>query len=847
VRVPAPPKAKGPKKRPVRSDETFFGDSPNPFGDESSAVPKPKRREVSAFEELGFRSSGAEATVPAANPPRVKAPRPARPGRVGPPRASRPASPREVTLDVGRDDFLAKGPRAAAAARAGAPESPKRSEPPQPQPQAERAPHRRKKKDRPAPVPGPGGGLTESLIGQTVGGCRIEKFLGQGGMGAVFLGTQLDLQRHVAFKVLAEHLTQDPKQVEQFFREARALARLEHPNIVTIYSVGKDEGVHFLLMQLVTGGSLKDWVKRNGKPSLEQACDFVRQIAKGLGEAHSKGIIHRDIKPDNVLVADGPTLKITDFGLARMDEDAGGLGFATGKIVGTPHFMSPEQIDGRKVDLRTDIYALGATFYKLLTGQYPFRGDSAVEVLLMHVNDALMPPSEVVPEIPEPISRLCCRMMAKDPDERFATIEDLERGFEAALSGQQVEGQALTDRPAVGPTVSVFTDGAGNAVAMGQLFRPTEVGRPKSFYVLAATLLLGFVLVGAVAFGPLHDKLFSSAAAVEPGSEPSPLDAVSARRREGIERLLAEKNFAAAQQEYLDIATLYPAAADVAGGKAQFMSELAVAEADRRVEAAEALRAARQHHAAFEALLSFPDGARELGADEKIDFALEELAADLLMARQLAYLPLGRFEAGEEGSLMNPKREEHAGGIYVDAYEVTNASFADFLAACPDQPAPAGWSGRTPPAGTDQLPVTGVTVGQAVAYAKNKGGRLLTPAEWEKAARGADGAKWPWGNGRDGLACNWRGAERGGPTRPGTFERDRSSIGAFDLAGNVAELTAGPRPGTGGATAADRVVLASGGGFKSAQLENTRGAFFVEIDDTTSDSGLGFRCAYPVK
>ncbi|MGH7293748.1 MAG: serine/threonine-protein kinase, partial [Polyangiaceae bacterium] len=253
-----------------------------------------------------------------------------------------------------------------------------------------------------APLEEPATAGADPFIGKTLGGARLERLIGKGGMGSVYRATQLDLERPIAVKILSPALVSSPVQVQQFFREAKALAKLEHANIVTIYSVGKDEDVHFILMQLVEGGSLEGRLRWSGRLSIEQACGFFEQAAKGLEDAHQKGIVHRDVKPENMLVA-GEVLKVTDFGLARFMTDLAS-GFS-GQIVGTPWYMSPEQIDGREVDARTDIYALGATFYYLLTGERPFTADTPVEILLKHVNDRLIPPHERRSEVPEALSR----------------------------------------------------------------------------------------------------------------------------------------------------------------------------------------------------------------------------------------------------------------------------------------------------------------------------------------------------------------------------------------------------------------------------------------------------------
>jgi formylglycine-generating enzyme required for sulfatase activity len=689
------------------------------------------------------------------------------------------------------------------------------------------------------------------LTGQELGGCEVVKLLGRGGMGSVYLAHQIDLERDVAIKVLSPKLTDDARQVEQFFREAKALARVEHRNIVTIYQVGSDADVHFLVMQLVTGGSLGDLLKAQKRLEVEQACDCVVQVARGLGAAHKAGIIHRDVKPDNVLLAQdahGPVMKVTDFGLARVEGDGGA--FTTGKIVGTPYYMSPEQIDSSKVDLRTDIYALGATFYHLITGQPPFDGETAVDILLSHVNDPLIPPRELRRSIPEGISNVICKMLAKDPAERYADMAELLDDLDRAREGEEVE-----------VNVAKVTEGRGSSSGgyalkdlqpMASLLEPILIERPRSLRVLAVGLAAALVVAVGVGVGPVKELLADDepAPAIE---ERLPRHELEARQAlgsllSGIGGLELRERLAA----FEDLVRAHPdteAARDAAARAAAARTELENLTrglADAALAESKELAAADHHGHAIEVLLAVPDYVNEMGLAPGIAEA-ERSLREQLAERGLAYVPEGSFRAGDAGRTTGANREREAwtAGFYIDVHEVSNAEYAEFVRSGGE--APATWSGDTPPDGAGDLPVTGVTLAQARAYAAYRGKRLPTALEWEKAARGLEGARFPWGDAEMPDACNWAGAGEPRPAPVGSFPLDKSPWGCRDMAGNVAELTVGPGLGDGRVPPEEAAVWVRGGSHGTGSLANCRAAFFYDGADADGHPLVGFRCAASVE
>jgi serine/threonine protein kinase len=281
-----------------------------------------------------------------------------------------------------------------------------------------------------------------------IGHYRIVAELGRGGMGIVYKAHEESLNRFVAIKVLGEHLTEDPDQVERFLREARSAASLNHPNIVQIYAVSEDDGRHFFAMEYVSGSSLQQILRSSGPLDPIQVARIALQTASGLRAAHEQGIIHRDIKPANLLIDDRGLVKIADFGLALVTSGVSRL-TATGMFMGTPGYLSPEQCLDQDPDHRTDIYSLGVTLYEALSGKVPFTADSPLALLRQIVE--VEPPNlgELKPDVDPELRTIVARMMAKDRDRRVSScaelIDELEKFLEACgASGNLVERVAAS-------------------------------------------------------------------------------------------------------------------------------------------------------------------------------------------------------------------------------------------------------------------------------------------------------------------------------------------------------------------------------------------------------------------
>ncbi|HVF28190.1 MAG TPA: protein kinase [Pyrinomonadaceae bacterium] len=277
------------------------------------------------------------------------------------------------------------------------------------------------------------------MVGNTIGSYRIERKLGEGGMGAVYMGTDMMLEREVAIKALRSELASQPPVVERFRSEAVTLAKLNHPNIATLYSFFRQGDEFFMVLEYVRGVTLHQLITSQGALPPEQALHLFRQMLDGIHHAHNSGIIHRDIKPGNVMLTETGTLKVLDFGIARI------LGAArmtkAGHLVGTVEYMSPEQVRGLEMDARSDIYALGILLYEMLTGRVPFLIENEFELMKAQIEQQPPPPRELNPAIPPEVEAVILRALAKDPNERYQTAGE----FRAALPDAGIAPSAALD------------------------------------------------------------------------------------------------------------------------------------------------------------------------------------------------------------------------------------------------------------------------------------------------------------------------------------------------------------------------------------------------------------------
>ncbi|MFP3905718.1 MAG: Stk1 family PASTA domain-containing Ser/Thr kinase [Acidimicrobiales bacterium] len=291
---------------------------------------------------------------------------------------------------------------------------------------------------------------------------ELHRQIARGGMADVFLARDRLLDRPVAVKVLFSQFATDPAFVERFRREAQSAANLNHPHITSVFDWGEEGGTYFIVMEFVDGRSLADILRSEGMLHPDRAADIATDVAAALSFAHRNGVVHRDIKPGNILVTPSGQVKVTDFGIARAFGSSTDANLTqTGSVMGTATYFSPEQAQGRPVDPRSDLYSLGVVLYEMLASRPPFSGDSAVSTAYMHVQERAEPPSSVNPRIPPAMDAICMRLLAKDPNDRYPSAEDLRADLRRFREGQQVlAGGGVPAAAAAAPAAAAAAPGA---------------------------------------------------------------------------------------------------------------------------------------------------------------------------------------------------------------------------------------------------------------------------------------------------------------------------------------------------------------------------------------------------
>jgi eukaryotic-like serine/threonine-protein kinase len=366
-----------------------------------------------------------------------------------------------------------------------------------------------------AQAPGPVEGLQARLQRIVAGEYQIERMLGRGGMGMVFLAQDLTLERQVAIKVLPPDFSAEPQVIKRFQQEAKTAAKLDHPNIIPIYRVESAEGLNFFVMKFISGTSLEDVLESKQPLSYDYVQRVLWEAACALGHAHSRKVVHRDVKPANIMFDHDGRVMLTDFGISKALQSAGGL-TGTGMIVGTPHYMAPEQAKGQPVDGRADQYSLGIVGYRLLAGSLPFSGDSVHTILYKHIFEPAPKVSALRPGIPRSLTEPIQRSLSKEPSDRFPSME----AFAAAIWPEQpvpTAGKSTprSRRPAAPESVSTDTPTehvAATADATTPLPTPSaplpatvRMAR-RSKVPLAALVVLALVATGVAGYLGLRGR-----------------------------------------------------------------------------------------------------------------------------------------------------------------------------------------------------------------------------------------------------------------------------------------------------------------------------------------------------
>ncbi|HEX8491885.1 MAG TPA: bifunctional serine/threonine-protein kinase/formylglycine-generating enzyme family protein [Pyrinomonadaceae bacterium] len=628
------------------------------------------------------------------------------------------------------------------------------------------------------------------MIGQIVGSYKIIEKIGEGGMGAVFKGVDMMLEREVAVKVLRPELASQPQVVERFRSEAVTLAKLNHPNVAILYSFFRQSSYFFMVLEYVKGQTLDKIIEARGAMSCEQAIPLFCQMLEGIEHAHRFGIIHRDIKPANMMLTEGGLLKVLDFGIARV------LGSArltrAGHLIGTIEYMSPEQVRGLETDARSDIYSLGMVLYEMLTGRVPFASNSEFELMKAQVEQTPPPPREFAPHIPEDIEWAILCATAKDPEKRFQTAS----AFRAAIVDS-----LITDSPATArllPPSYGWDTGRLNAspiaVAPSSQERSAKLPQPTRMAGSGDTL-------------------------------PTP----SATPTNSLQTVRKHKLF-------------WPLLGGVVLllGISTIVLLLALAEGARGSSGT-----ATESQNIIEAQLTHVKAKTLADA---------EAAINTTPPPGMAYVPGGEFMMGRDMSnggdeYESPAHRVSVNPFFMDIYEVTCEDYDKFIKAT-GHAAPPGWTGGKYAEGASRKPVTGVTWVDANAYAKWAGKRLPTEEEWEFAARGTDGRLYPWGNEwQDDLAN--AGSKNKGMVDVGEY-KGASPFGVFDMVGNAWEWTTNDFEGYPGGQVTEKksglkVIRGGywGSAIKTAATTTYRAGLAVSGEKDYGNTG--FRCVKDIR
>jgi formylglycine-generating enzyme required for sulfatase activity/tRNA A-37 threonylcarbamoyl transferase component Bud32 len=684
------------------------------------------------------------------------------------------------------------------------------------------------------------------LTGVTIGQYQVVEEIGQGGMATVYKARQSSLDRYVAIKILKSDLAKTKGFVTRFEREARTIARLRHRNILTIFDYGHEDDLFYLVMEYVGGGTLK---QRLGWPQdMNYAVNIVSQVGNALAHAHKQGMIHRDVKPGNILMVEEDWPLLSDFGLAKMVQDSLRLTLS-GASVGTPQYMSPEQAQSLPVDQRSDIYSLGVVLYEAVTGQPPFGIDSPMAIILKHISDPVTPPHNFRSDLPEDIERVILKSLAKDMAKRYQKMEDfLDELHEAAnfngshrnhvpvesngppMIFEPIPVTSVTPRPAPKRTFPFIRSVIRIAVLVALILTLLLFKDSTASIVSALTNAIATVSTGllATASPPLAGMSNPLATPSGPAAKPSPTVAITSPTATAATSLPSELTPPTPESSPTPTPSPSPAATTTPTPSLPQI-EVRVWETDNA---------------------------------------------------EMVFVPAGEFAMGSDelGDDEQPIHRVYLDDFWIDRYEVTNERFARFVAEADYQTdaekANWGWvrvgseweavSGadwrhpRGPSSGIEDKmdhPVVLVSWNDADTYCRWSGKRLPTEAQWEKAARGPtldSGYIYAWGEEFDPSKANTKESNLNDTIPVGSFSpQGDSPYGASDMTGNVWEwvtdwydssyYTQAPPSNPPGPAAGTYKVL-RGGSWLFDELY-ARTAFRYSLRPDYTYDFTGFRCS----
>jgi formylglycine-generating enzyme required for sulfatase activity len=734
--------------------------------------------------------------------------------------------------------------------------------------------------------------MPSGWVGRELGPYFVFERIGSGSMAEVYKALQPNMDRLVGIKILSPQLSHDPQFVARFRREVQIAAALEHPHILPVIDFGQDDSTLYLVMRYVGGGTLHDLIQKGALPP-QMALRYLTEIGEALDYAHSRKIVHRDIKPRNVLLDEQGNPFLTDFGLSKLLE-AGSITSSGLEMIGTPHYMSPEQARGEPVDGRTDLYSLGVVLYQMLTGRVPFDADSTVGIIMKHIGAPVPSITAEMPDLPEALDPVIARAMAKGPDDRFQTAHELASAVAEALGTAVLAGRIVTRHP--------LRNGGSNVLRWWRQRTLEGVSFLRKVQVLLAWLLRN--VRSHAAHGSLGEavrRLFPSrreqTALVGGGLVLATLVVVAAVSLMGTMAWAMRPERTATPPPRLTATRAPITSATLETSQARATSAPAAATATAAITPVPEAPTATLTPPAPTNTPSLPaDTALPPGTSTLLPGSSLTWDRDLM---QLLYVPAGEFTLGAADSDLQASEDERpALQVYLDAFwidqtEVTVAQFDEFVKAIDYQTdaergccagdyekvggivfapnsmfAPkANWKLPNGP-GADMAsprdPVMQVSWKDATAYCAWAGRRLPTEAEWEKAARGTDARLYPWGNEADPSRLNfcdrncqadWRMPGDDGFSRTahsGAYPAGASPYGALDMAGNVREWVADfygefrgyfaiPTANPPGPDTGDTRVLRGGSWLDSLDRARTT-ARASDVPDARNNV-TGFRCA----
>jgi formylglycine-generating enzyme required for sulfatase activity len=732
-----------------------------------------------------------------------------------------------------------------------------------------------------------------------LGKYELRAEIGRGGMGTVYRGYDPTLGRPVAIKVLASHLVWKSEFVERFVREAQAAARIKHPNIVTIYDVGEQDGLYYFVMEYLEGRPLNQFIRERGQFPADEILPILNQLANALDHAHGHGLVHRDVKPANVMIDRRGHVTLTDFGLVRAAQETRLT--ATGAMMGTPKYMSPEQVAGDTAGPPADLYSLAMIAYEMLAGTPPFDDDSTPAILYKQVHE---PPPSIhthCPGLPSATEDVLSRALAKDPTERFESCEAMVNALAEALTGG-VQAQLAREQQA--SQLAVLYDQAQEALS----HRQWALALGLCGQIMAQDPTYGQIgsLFEQANAGLAHQKVWESKQAELSGLYDKAMEQKDAKAWEQAIALLTHVVERSQEHTFRDAPRqLAQAQAAYEQVKAERIAQINTLREDSLATAAHLVKLLKEwrqlepdnasvtsaYHALQELMQPWAASAEASPVETKVmpktPTPTPMPAAEtpppphqrtrLPFEPEMIFVPAGEFLMGssdddpQASDDEKPRHPVNLNAFWIGRYPVTNAQYKAFVEAT-GYPPPENWLKGTLrkqvvfPEKEQDHPVVYVSWQDAMAYCEwlsqmtGQAYRLPSEAEMEKAARGSDGRRYPWGDqAPTDQRCNF-GKSVGNTTPVGTYstptggrfktvEGGDSPFGCGDMAGNVWEWTNSlfkpypydPNDGRENPSIDENRVLRGGAWVSSPDA--VRSAMRLDDKPTSRYYTGGFRCA----